>query len=116
MSQPIYAITLKKTRGVPRVSDYEDYLAWLRENSFEVMNVNYEVTRGLHIHFVLSSEEEGYPNIKKEPHGWHIKCVPIWDRDGWVAYSEKDKSKDLKIQQILTELHEEAPYPHNLHH
>ncbi len=111
MSTQKYAVTLKQTRRVPTVCSYESYLTFLRSQGYVCTNVNYEETRGLHIHFIVQSE--GYPDLKMENHGWHIKCAEVWDLDGWISYSEKDKKESIRAKHIQEELHEMAPYPYD---
>lgn len=114
-----YAITIKKTRGTPTHDDYVSYLDWLVGKGYEVANVNYEFTRGLHIHFSIKTDQELLnkdPRLYRDKYGWHIYCVSKYS-DGWDIYISKDcHTKEvlhLKRQMKLQELHEAAPYPFN---
>lgn len=105
----VYALTVKKTRKPITLALYEDYLTWLSKK-VHVGNVNYEDTRGLHIHLVIQSEEEfPYNELKMEKYGWSYKMVPIYNHDGWIHYIEKDTKKDIKLEHMLQELHENDP-------
>lgn len=88
-----YAVTVRKTRGVVTRSHYEGYLSWLSQRGI-IGNVNYESTRGLHVHFLIDAWQRlDKRDFLYEPRGWSIRHVPIWDRKGWVKYCEKDKPK-----------------------
>lgn len=85
-----YAITARKTRKPILKEHYEDYFGYLSDIG-EVGNVNYENTRGIHVHFILSCKcKINYKILKPTKYGWNIKAVPIYNRDGWVSYCEKD--------------------------
>lgn len=92
----IYALTLKKTRKPILLTDYEDYLTWLQDRGYKVTEVNYEDTKGLHVHFILSAPAELiYGQLKRDPYGWSIRFVPIYNRTGWMKYITKDTNRDV---------------------
>ena len=88
-----YAITSVKTRNPKSREHYIDYLNALTDDGV-VSNVNFETTRGLHIHYILTTTYELKPHhLYKTKHGWNHKIVPIFNKAGWVRYSEKDINK-----------------------
>lgn len=104
-----YALTIKKTRKPITLDLYEDYLSWL-SGKCEVANINYEDTRGLHVHCVIrTSDEFQFSDLKIVPHGWSFKMVPIYNLAGWIKYSEKDADKRVESQLELQELYENDP-------
>lgn len=116
--EPIsYALTVKKTRGKPTQEDYQSYLDWLVDKGYEVANVNYEFTKGLHIHFSIWTEDNlkiKDPRLYRDKYGWNIYCIPQYSY-GWNVYIKKDSKTPevahLRHQMKLQELHEAAPYP-----
>jgi len=121
-----YALTIKKTRLSPLRSDYEEYFKYLEEAwDYHIGCVNFETTKGLHVHCLLRSS---VPLLKKDPslyrdqHGWNILCVPIFYEKGWIAYSTKDQVKDelgapapesslIHIDHVLPDQGNEFRYP-----
>lgn len=104
-----YAVTVKKTRGKPTPSDYAQYLQWLEEKGFLVGNVNFEMTRGLHIHFVIKSVnklKEKDPSLYRDRYGWNILAKKCYSLSGWLRYSEKDMKKP-EVMNLMGELAEE---------
>lgn len=96
-----YAITAKKTRGVISKIHYEDYLGYISDLG-SVGNVNYETTRGLHLHFVLLTKDKlDYSKLKPTKYGWNIKAVPIYDMDKWISYIQKDKPLFTERESLL---------------
>lgn len=87
-----YAITAKKTRKPVSQEHYENYLSYCTDLG-EVGNVNYERTRGLHIHFIIKTERLDYKRLKPTKYGWSVKAVPIYNYQGWIQYIEKDNAK-----------------------
>lgn len=111
-----YALTIKKTRGVPTEKDYEEYFSWLIAQGYQIWEVNYETTRGLHVHCILECAER-IPHFKKalyrDNFGWNLHAVPIFHRRGWVRYSEKDsKLKALAAKSESEELIETTTPPY----
>jgi hypothetical protein len=110
-----YAITTRKTRQPITKQHYEDYLSHLgdidRHNYYDkasmkvirkgglgdVGNVNYEETKGLHVHYILKTDHpitsDNLYYYSPSKHGWNHKAVPIFNRSGWISYCEKDKIK-----------------------
>jgi len=96
-----YAITAKKTRKPVNIDEYANYLTYLKD-MFTVGNVHIETTRGLHIHFLLTSEKSiCYKDLYIQNHGWSIRAVPIYNRKGWNAYSSKDLLKNYALTNAL---------------
>lgn len=105
----LYALTVKKTRKPITLDLYEDYLTWLATKA-EVSNINYEDTRGLHVHCLITAPDDfQYNDLKILPFGWSFKMVPIYDLMGWLSYSEKDRNKHVRENLIMEELHENDP-------
>jgi len=75
----------------------------------DIYNVNYEDTKGLHVHCII--ESDAFVDLKAiiPPHGWNYKVVPLYNRVGWIKYSEKDKDKGVMQNCINEELYEENP-------
>lgn len=85
-----YAITARKTRKPVLKEHYEDYLSYIGDIG-EVGNVNFETTRGMHCHFILKTDKKvNYRSLRPTKYGWNVKAVPIYNREGWISYSEKD--------------------------
>lgn len=117
-----YAITVKKTRGKPEVADYESYLSWLGERVV-VYDVNYEFTRGLHIHFIIDTRhklQRKDASLYRDRYGWNILAVPIYNIEGWERYIHKDSHtedvKNIKRQKQMEELHSLDPRVHDSPH
>lgn len=111
-----YAITTRKTRQPITRQHYEDYLNHLgdrdRMNYYDkasekvirkgglgdVGNVNYEEERGLHVHYLLRTDRpitsDNLYTYSPSKYGWNHKAVPIFNRDGWIAYCEKGIKKN----------------------
>jgi len=111
-----YALTIKKTRGTPCISDYEQYLSFLMGKGFEIYNVNYELTRGLHCPLLIKTNWKlapKDPSLYRDRYGYNILAVPIFFKKGWIRYAEKDKYKleviSIKERQMMHELYEEDP-------
>lgn len=126
-----FAITLKKTRNPIRAVDYFDYLDVLK-GMYDVNNVNFEDTKGLHCHFIIKSRQGiNFKDLYLQKYGWSLRVVPIYDLDGWKKYirkdSEKKVAKTMKSKYIAHELTKKSdeeeekmieelqdpPYPHN---
>lgn len=96
-----YALTVKKTRNPINIDEYASYLSYIKD-MFNVANVNIETTRGLHIHFLLTSEKRLiYKDLYIQPRGWSIKAVPIFNRRGWDIYTQKDLLKNYALTASL---------------
>jgi len=94
---PYYALTLKKTRGKPTKKDYEGYLSTLLHNNPSVRNLGhyYELTRGLHVHALLSAPILGYSdciNVEGQ-RGWNINVSEVRSLEAWSRYIIKDQPK-----------------------
>ncbi len=88
---PDYAVTCKKVRKPISKEHYSDYLSYLSDYG-SIGNVNYEKTRGLHIHFILKTENTlDYKVLKPEKHGWSVRAVPIYNLFNWISYIQKDR-------------------------
>jgi len=113
-----YAVTTKKVRGKPLVSDYEDYIDFLLQGSdFCISDINYEDKHGLHIHFRLESLDrlsEREPRLYPARYGWNVKCVPEWCDTGWKKYIHKDSKDRVKEKHMADELYAFRPYAHSL--
>lgn len=101
-----YAITAKKTRRPCTRTHYLDYLDYLSDHG-KIGNVNFEITRGLHIHFIIKCDKRlDYNLLKPTKKGWNTKAVPVYARKGWIKYSRKDNEKaPNKI------FNKDVPYP-----
>jgi len=106
------ALTLRKTRKPVTLPYYKEQLKLIGQH-VDIYNVNYEDTKGLHVHCIIESDE--FVDLKAiiPPHGWNYKVVPLYNRVGWIKYSEKDKDKHVLQnhfnEQINEELYEENP-------
>lgn len=86
-----YAVTAKKTRSPISEQHYIDFLNYITDLG-EVGNVNYETTRGLHVHFVLKTKTRlDYNKLKPTRYGWSVRAVPVYDINRWIQYCEKDR-------------------------
>lgn len=97
-----FAITSKKTRNPISQEHYLDYLDSLSELG-TVMNVAFETTRGLHVHFVLETVHDlskKDSKLYRTKYGWNHLAVPVYYQTGWTNYSRKDfkKNKELNEQ------------------
>lgn len=103
-----YALTLRKTRKPIKLSDYEQHIKELTEKRLEVLDVNYEDTKGLHLHCVIASPHElNYNNFKSR--GWNYLFKPIFYHRGWIKYCTKDMSKEIYLRYQQEELELFAP-------
>lgn len=85
-----YAVTSKKTRQPVTQQHYLDYLDSLKDE-YAIYNVNFETTRGLHVHYMLTSHTKlDFKDLYKTKYGWNHKAVPIYNRTGWESYIRKD--------------------------
>lgn len=103
-----YACTFRKVRKPFTLSLLEEELAKVKG---KVLDPHYEDTKGLHVHFILESEDPERPIYRKR--GWYFYAVPIWYTNGWIRYMSKDDSDDVYTRHQQIELHENAPYPHD---
>ena len=88
---PEYAVTTRKTRKPVTKQHYYDYLDKISDLG-EIGNVNFETTRGTHVHFILSTKTRlNYNQLRPTKRGWNAKAVPIHDRAGWISYIRKDR-------------------------
>ncbi len=86
-----YAITMKKTRKPVTKQHYFDYLDKIKDLG-DIGNVNFETTRGLHVHFILKTKTRlNYQKLRPTRRGWNAKAVPIYDERGWIQYVRKDR-------------------------
>lgn len=98
-----YAITTKKTRQPVSQQHYLDYLDSLSDLG-TVMNVVFETTRGLHVHYVLETEYElssKDSRLYKTKFGWNHLSVPVWHAKGWTRYCRKDYENNLDLNSII---------------
>lgn len=96
-----YAVTVKKTRKPIEIKNYIDYLKFISPQ-FNVQNVNIEDTRGYHLHFIIKSDSViDFKGLYPAKYGWNIKCIPIYNRNGWIKYCEKDFMKNLHNRRLL---------------
>lgn len=107
MNKYRYAITSKKTRQPITKQHYLDYLDALSDDG-RVCNVNFETTRGLHVHFVLETTKPlRQSQLYKTQYGWNHKSVPIYNEKGWRKYCRKDHEDNI-------ELNAQLPYDEDL--
>lgn len=99
-----YALTFRKVRKPVTLSDYEDEIKRLKDLGFQILDVNYEETRGLHVHCVLVTDNEADAFLKQR--GWNYKLVPIYYHKGWIKYATKDLSSDIYNKYKMLELYE----------
>lgn len=98
---PRYAMTAKKTRKPISSQHYLDYLDYCSDLG-KVGNVNFEDTRGLHIHFVLDTKDKlDYRKLTPTKYGWNIKAVPIYNPKGWKLYCRKDYEKNKELNELV---------------
>lgn len=103
------AVTVKKTRKPIEIQHYIDYLKFLKPQ-FNIQNVNIEDTRGYHLHFIIKSDTDiNYKDLYPSKYGWNVKAIPIYNREGWVKYCEKDLLKNLHNRRILLQQKEYEP-------
>lgn len=87
-----YAVTARKTRNPITIQHYEDYLGKISDLG-EVGNLNYEYEKGLHIHFLVRSNERvNYKDFRPTKRGWNVKVVPVYNEHGWIRYVNKHAS------------------------
>lgn len=109
-----YAVTVKKVRKPISIAHYTDYLSWLSQFG-EIGNVNFETTRGLHVHFEFMAKKifQRRDWYEYEKHGWNVRAVPVYFRHGWTKYSEKDShlsdSKENKKEYERKFLNDDEP-------
>lgn len=85
-----YAVTVRKTRKPMIIDSYFDYLDALSDHC-TILNVNFEETRGLHVHFTCESNRPMvYSDFIFTKYGWNVKFVPIYNLHGWFKYCRKD--------------------------
>lgn len=103
-----YAITVKKTRNPITQQHYLDYLDKLSDSG-KISNVYFETTRGLHCHFMLTTEEplDYKKTLYPTKRGWNAKAVRVYRRDGWIRYCRKDYEKNTALNTPVMETHEE---------
>lgn len=95
------AVTVKKTRKPIEIQNYIDYLKYIKPQ-FNIQNVNIETTRGYHLHFIIKSDTDiNFKDLYPSKYGWNIKAVPIYNREGWIKYCEKDFIKNLHNRRLL---------------
>lgn len=105
-----YALTVKKTRGEKLLLHYDDWILQNEKRGYTISNINYEITKGLHFHAIISANKRiSYDDLKTSPHGWNFKLVPLYNKAGWLDYAEKDANLDVRVQQMLQELDEQDP-------
>jgi len=96
-----FAVTVKKTRKPIEIQNYIDYLKYIKPQ-FNIQNVNIETTRGYHLHFIIKSDTDiNFRDLYPSKYGWNIKAIPIYNREGWVKYCEKDLLKNLHNRRLL---------------
>lgn len=101
-----YALTFRKVRKPITISDYYDELERLKKLDFRILDVNFEDTKGLHVHCVLGVNHEEDAFLKQR--GWNYKLVPIYYHRGWLKYATKDLSQDIENKYKMLELYESA--------
>lgn len=105
-----YALTLRKTRKPILLSDYTRELDYLKDLGYDVKDVNYEDTKGLHVHCVVRSDSViVYDDKKFKRRGWNYYFKPIFYHKGWIKYATKDISKDIFLRYQQEELELFAP-------
>lgn len=97
MNEKSYAITVKKTRKPILREHYLDYLDKLSDTG-EIGNVNFETTKGMHIHFIIKTKGTlDYSKLYPTKYGWNAKAVSLFNRGGWIRYCRKDQSINQEI-------------------
>lgn len=85
-----YSLTIVKTRGERRVSDYQDYIDSI---PCAKQVVSYEDEGGLHVHLMLLSEKSVKTSeVRLHKHGWSIRFHKLStpeDVGRWVMYCNK---------------------------
>lgn len=96
-----FAMTAKKTRQPITAEHYLDYLDYCTDLG-KVGNVNFETTRGLHIHFILEVKDKlDFKKLKPTKYGWNVKAVPIYNPKGWNKYSRKDHRQNKTYNNLV---------------
>ncbi len=114
MSSTKLALTLRKTRDPVFLSDYEAYFIRLRLKGYVIDNINYEDSKGLHVHCVLSHPRQDviYANVKLEAHGWSVRLKRIYNMKGWLHYLTKSDTNRIYAKHKALE-QEFIDYFHN---
>lgn len=104
-----YAITVRKTRHPITQLHYLDYLDKMSDSG-KVSNVYFETTRGLHCHFMLTTEEplDYKKTLYPTKRGWNAKAVRVYRRDGWIKYCRKDYTDNTVLNTPVMDTHEEV--------
>lgn len=107
-----YALTLVKTRGERRLSDYRDYI-----NSIPGTKqcTGYEDEKGLHVHLMLVNDAPiKLSDVAIHKHGWSIRFNKLNDPDDigkWVIYCNKELHKYIYLDYLTDEMRNENVPP-----
>lgn len=105
---PNYAITMRKTRKPITKQHYLDYLNYCTDLG-DVGNVNFEQTKGMHIHFMLKTKKTiNYNKLRPTKRGWNCKVVPIFNKRGWIKYCKKDNANNEELNKEVHKQYENA--------
>lgn len=90
-----FAVTARKTNRPITEEHYNDYLNSISDKG-EIANVNFETKRGLHVHFVIKSDNIiNFNTMRPTKRGWMVKVVPIYDMKGWISYINKPNDEKV---------------------
>jgi len=92
-----YAFTIRRTLNNKESTreQYANFLyKWEKMKKFEIRDMEFEETCGLHAHGILNTDQKD-PNKYFSCRGWSIYCTALSDKDGWKRYITKDKDKLL---------------------
>lgn len=86
-----YAVTIRRTKDRHTVTQeqYEQFMRRYDKHGVHYRGTNYETTGGLHVHTTAFVPDTFNP-ILFRTRGWNVKCVVIFNEEGWDNYKQKD--------------------------
>jgi len=102
-----YSLTIVKTRGDRKISDYQNYI-----NSIPCAKqcISYEDEGGLHVHLMLLSEKRiKTDDVRLHKYGWSIRFHKLNDPDDigrWIIYCNKNYFRHVYLDHFYDELKE----------
>lgn len=95
----------KKTESAT-VKDYEDYMTEMTNKyCVKFTNVNYERDKQydrLHVHAIITVPKHFFRN-KLQRKGWTVDLKEITNRQGWIAYVEKEQANKKQPKKTPTQ-------------
>lgn len=96
-----YACTARKTNKPITRTHYLDYLNAISDKG-KVGNVNFEMTRGMHCHYIIETEQKiSHNDLRPTKRGWNVKAIPMYNRKGWIKYCRKDHEANKELNADL---------------